>query len=61
MLRFGPRPPLRQMAEDFGFKAHASLYNSAERYEASKGLKPEEKEGAQAEGPTKAQTTYANP
>lgn len=46
MLRFGPRISIRAMAREFGFQSHGSLYNAATRYEASKGLKPDQKEDA---------------
>ena len=45
-VRFDDRPNLRGLAADFGFKSHRNLYFVAERYEARKGLLPDQREEA---------------
>ena len=47
-VRFEDRPDLRTLAERYGFKSHRHLYFVAERYEASRGLRPDQKEEAPA-------------
>lgn len=46
-VRFEERPDLRGLARQLGYKSHRNLYFVAERYEASKGLAPDQREAVQ--------------
>lgn len=47
-VRFDDRPDLRGLARELGFKSHRNLYFVAERYEAAKGLRPDQREAPPA-------------
>ncbi|RYG15033.1 hypothetical protein EON82_26735 [bacterium] len=59
-FRFGGEA-LSALTGEFGYGHPASVRNAVLYYEKGRGLKPEEREGAQDGEPTKAQPAYTNP